>query len=99
MRLRIFTILFFALIFSCKAKDSAADVETDLTNAMKTYLYNDINNDSSNIKYRIEKVIYFEDKDKYICEFTVNVKAKLFDTTGIMKADITKDFKKVNRFQ
>lgn len=99
MRLRVLAILFFTFLFSCKAKETPADVEADLTNAMKTYLYNDIKNDSSNIKYRIEKVIYFEDKEKYICEFTVNVKARLFDTTGIMKANITKDFKKVDRFQ
>ena len=99
MKLRVFSILFFTVLFSCKAKDTPDDVRSDLANAMQTYLYNQINNDSSNVKYRVQKVIYFEDKDKYICEFTVNVKAKLYDSTGIMKADITKDFKKVNRFQ
>lgn len=66
-------------------------------NSMKTYLYNGINNDSSNIKYRVLDVNYFEDTDKFICEFKVNMKTKLFDTTGIMKANITKDFKTVDR--
>lgn len=96
----IYRVLMLSLtifVFACKAKDPKATLESDLKNAMRTYLYNAINNDSSNAKYRVEKVIYFDDKDKYICEFTVNLKAKLFDTTGIMKANISKDFKKVDR--
>jgi hypothetical protein len=87
-------------MFSCKAKDSTpAGLEDDLKNAMQTYLYSSINNDSSNVKYRVEKVVYYDDniKDKYICEFTVHLKEKMFDTTGIMKAYISKDFKKVQR--
>ena len=98
MRFRILTVLFFAIIFSCKAKDSAADVKNDLMTSMQKYLYaNQVNNDSSNVKYRVKDVIYYEDKDKYICEFTVYMKEKLFDTTGIMKANVTKDFKKITR--
>ena len=100
MKFRIIAILLFVLIYSCKAKDSSpAGVKDDLKNAMRTYLYNAVNNDSTNVKYRVQDVIYYEDKDKYICEFKVNLKAKLFDTTGIMKANISKDFKKVERLQ
>lgn len=100
MRLRLIAILFLSLMFSCKAKESSpAGIEDDLKNAMQAYLYNAINNDSTNVKYRVQDVTYFEDKDKYICEFKVNLKAKLFDTTGIMKADVSKDFKKITRLQ
>ena len=100
MRLRLIAMLFLSLMLSCKAKESSpAGVEDDLKNAMQAYLYNAINNDSTNVKYRVQDVTYFEDKDKYICEFKVNLKAKLFDTTGIMKADVSKDFKKITRLQ
>src|SRR5205809_5161224 len=97
MRSRAFIILFFVLIFSCKAKNSPSDVQKELKTTMQTYLYNAINNDSSKAKYRVLEVTYFEDKDKYICEFKVNLKAKSTDTTGMMKANISKDLKKVTR--
>jgi hypothetical protein len=101
MRFRVIIVLFFALVGSCVAKDSTtAGIKDDLKNAMRTYLYGQISNDSSNIKYIIEDVVYYDDdiKHRYICEFKVNLKAKLFDTTGIMKADVSKDFKKVTRY-
>jgi hypothetical protein len=98
MRSRVFAILFFVLSLSCKSKNATpAEIENDLKSAMQTYLYSTVNNDSTNIKYRVQDVTYFEDKDKYICEFKVNLKEKLFDTTGIMKANISKDFKKIDR--
>ena len=84
-------------MLSCKTKNTSMAVENDLKNTMQTYLYTAIDNDSSNAKYRVLDVTYYEDKDKYICEFKVNLKAKLFDTTGIMKANVSKDFKKVTR--
>ena len=91
-------IIFSVLIFSCRAKDSTpAGVENDLKTAMQTHLYSAINNDSSNVKYRVLDVTFFEESDRYLCEFKVNMKEKMFDTTGIMKANISKDFKKVTR--
>lgn len=102
MRIQSITILFFVLIFSCKPKtDTPQGLGNELKKTMQDYLYNAINNDSSNVKYRVEKVVYYDDnlKDRYICEFTVHLKAKLFDTTGIMKANISKDLKKVERLQ
>ncbi len=72
-------------------------LKQDLKTSMQAFLYNAINNDSSNVKYRVQDVVYYEDKDQYTCDFKVHMKAKLFDTTGIMKAYISKDFKKVNR--
>ena len=91
-------LLLFTLSVSCKAKNNGpAETEANLKKAMQSYLYSAINNDSSNAKYRVLDVIYFEEKDRYICEFKVNLKAKLFDTTGTMKANVSKDFKKVNQ--
>ena len=97
MKLRVITASLFIILFSCKAKDSAVDVSNNLQTAMQTYLYSKINNDSTNVHYKVEDVTYFEDKDKFICEFKVHLKANLFDTTGIMKANVSKDFKKVER--
>ena len=99
MKLRFLVLLVCLFVLACKAKDPALEIQDDLKNSMQTYLYNGINNDSSNVKYYVEKVNYFDDnyKKKYICEFTVRMKTKLFDTTGIMKAYISRDFKKVER--
>jgi hypothetical protein len=96
MKLRALIFLGCLCAFACVAKDST---EEDLINAMRTYLYNGVNNDSTNVKYYIEKVIYYNDKNRgeYICEFTVHLKERMFDTTGIMKAYISKDFKTVKR--
>ena len=96
MKFNSFIILFIVLMLSCKAKDTTRD---DLKNAMQAYLYKGVNNDSSNIKYHVEDVIYFDDtfKKRYVCEFTVHLKEKLFDTTGKMKAYISKDLKKITR--
>ncbi len=92
-------IFFLCFVFACKTKDPAAELENNLKQTMQTYLYNQVNNDSSNVKYHVEKVNYYNDnlKKKYICEFTVHLKAKLFDTTGKMKAYVSRDFKTVER--
>jgi|SRR6516225_9595139 hypothetical protein len=101
MRFQVITVLLFAIMFSCKAKEekTPAELEQELKSTMQTYLYKDKNNDSSAVKFRVLKVIYYDDKerDMYDCEFTVNMKTKALDTTGFMKANISKDFKKVDR--
>jgi len=99
MRFRVFAVLLFVLMLSCKAKNTSADLENDLKAAMQAYLYKDKNNDSTNVKFRVLDVIYYDDKltDMYDCQFKVNMKTKLLDTTGIMKANISRDFKKVVR--
>jgi hypothetical protein len=96
MKLRTLIFLLCACSFACKAKDS---IEDDLKNTMQAYLYSGVNNDSSNVKYHVEKVIYFDDtiEKRYVCVFTVHMKEKLFDTTGEMKAYISKDLKTVKR--
>lgn len=96
MKTRALILSLIFLAFACKAKDS---VEEDLKNTMQAYLYKEIKNDSSNVKYRVQDVIFYDDKERslYVCEFTVNLKEKLFDTTGKMKANISKDFQEVKR--
>ena len=99
MRFRSSAFLFFGLMLSCKAKNTSGGLENDLKTTMQTYLYQDKNNDSTNIKFRVLDVVYYDDKLKnmYDCEFKVNMKTQSLDTTGTMKANISKDFKKVVR--
>lgn len=99
MKFRFLILSLTLFAFACKAKDPALEIQNDLKTTMQNYLYNGVNNDSSNIKYHVEKVVYFDDniKKRYVCEFTVHMKTKLFDTTGIMKTYISKDLKKVER--
>lgn len=100
MRLRAFILLVSLCCFSCVMRNPQPDdVEKNLKTTMQKYLYDAVNNDSSNVKYHVESVIFYEDaqKDIYICDFTVNMKTKLFDTTGNMRATISRDFKTVKR--
>ena len=99
MRSRVFIFLLCVLAFACVMKDSRPELEKNLKTAMQTFLYNTINNDSSNVKYHVEGVIYYDDPrtNTYICDFTVNMKTKLYDTTGVMHATVSKDFKTVKR--
>jgi hypothetical protein len=96
MRLSIF-ISVLMLVCSCQVNYTRTEVGNQLKQTMQAYLYNQINNDSANVQYHVKEVIFFEDEKQYICEFTVNLKEKLFDTTGIMKATISKDYKQVKR--
>jgi hypothetical protein len=111
MRARFFSVFIFLIAFSCKAKDSTPEgLKNDLQKTMQDYLYlTQVNNDSSNVKYKVEDVNYFDDslKNKYVCEFTVNLKEGFtnkngvvkprLDTTGKMKAYISRDLKTVER--
>ena len=99
MRSRVFIFLLCVFAFACVMKDSRPELEKNLKTAMQTFLYNRINNDSSNVKYHVEGVIYYDDPrtNTYICDFTVNMKTKLYDTTGVMHATVSKDFKTVKR--
>ena len=97
-----FVYLFFVFVFAvaCTTKTAPAnvDVESQLKSAMVDYLYKSHDYDSSNVKYKIEKIAYYDDRTRYICEFKVRMITKGgFDTTGSMKAYISSNFKDVER--
>jgi hypothetical protein len=98
MRLMIVLLLALSLC-SCKRKpvDEKAKKEIRLKAAMQAELYRAINNDSSAIRYRVLDVTFFEEKDRFICEFKVSLLQNAHDTTGIMTADISKDMTVVKR--
>jgi len=85
------------LAFACGKKLSHEEVETNLKKAMLKSLYEAVGNDSSKVKYQIQQVYFFEEKDFFDCEFRVNMLQPGHDTVGVMKAAITKDFAKVTR--
>jgi hypothetical protein len=95
-RLLILLILFFAI--ACNDNPPPSTLEKKLASVMTDYLYKVVQYDSSKVKYHVERVVYYADKTKYDCEFTVRMMIPgRKDTTGFMKAYISKDFKKVNR--
>ncbi len=90
-----YIFFFFLLLFTtaCKDKTSPDSLSDKLIKTMSIYLYKQVNNDSSKVKYRMEEVSYFAEKNRYICDFKVRMilPGKL-DTTGIIRAYISKDF-------
>ena len=95
---KIFALLYIVSLGACNANPSPAEVEQKLKTAMNDYLYKSVNYDSSKVKYRVQNVVYFNDKDYYDCEFKVFMSVKDGkDTLGDMSAKISKDFTKVYR--
>ena len=88
-------------LFSCLKKDNKKQVEENLKTAMDLYLNHNPKVDTSRVKFKTLEVSYFEAKMGYICDFKVNMKDKrdsmILDTTGMMSANVSKDFRDVTR--
>jgi len=88
-------------LVSCLKKPAKNEVEANLKNAMDLYLNHQPRIDTSQVKFNVLTVTYYEASKGYICEFKVHMKQqladRLVDTVGIMSANIAKDFKTVNR--
>jgi hypothetical protein len=86
---------------SCIKKDSPKQIEENLKTSMELSLNHNPRIDTSRVKFKVLTVTYFEAPKGFICEFKVNMKEKrdgeLKDTTGMMSANISKDFKNVTR--
>jgi hypothetical protein len=96
---RVFFFLFLLVIATaCRDKTPAGNLTDKLIKTMSVYLYKQVNNDSSKVKYKIEEVAYFTEKKIYTCDFKVRmILPGRLDTTGIMRAYISKDFKEIKR--
>jgi len=97
---KIFTfIVLFAVASSCKQKVlSGADLDNKLKETMTNYL------DSTTqpeVHFTVNDVVFFTDslKKEYICQFKVDMKSPNGDTTGIVAATISNDFKTIKRKQ
>src|SRR3979490_3340481 len=96
--MKLALVFMMLLIFKgCKPALSRQEEEEKLKKAMTTYLYEKINNDSTQVKFRVESVIFFKGKSFYDCEFNVHMIRNGQDTTGIMTARISKNFISVKR--
>jgi hypothetical protein len=88
-------------LYSCLKKDDKKQTEENLKTAMDLFLNHNPKVDTSRVKFKTLEVSYFEAKMGYICEFKVNMKEKrdsmLLDTTGMMNANVSKDFRDVSR--
>jgi hypothetical protein len=97
----LFVVLSSMLLFSCLKKTSRKETEESLKTTMDIYLNHQPRIDSSQVKFTVLDVVFFEEKTDFVCDFRVNLKQKLparqLDTIGIMRAKISKDFKDVTR--
>jgi glycine cleavage system protein P-like pyridoxal-binding family len=82
---------------ACKSKTSDQEVEQKLSAAMSKNLNANHLADSLHTTFDILDVNFYEEKTLYHCEFKVHLKNPTKDTTGIMTADISKDFERVIR--
>ena len=94
---KILFCLLCLVALSCQKKPKQSEVQDRLKKAMSGFLYESVNNDSSKVKFTVKEVVFFEDKEFYECEFNVRMVQVDKDTTGIMRARVTKDFAKVSR--
>ena|SRR6478672_4917850 len=94
---KIAALMLFAVGIACSPKPTPTDVSDRLKRAMSEFLYRSVNNDSSRVKFRVNEVTYFADKEFYECEFKVNMMQAGHDTTAMMRARVASDFSKVVR--
>jgi hypothetical protein len=95
-----YILIFFLMLFACNANPSPDVLKEKLKSAMTTFLYKRVNFDSSKVKYKVQDVIYYDDKEKnyYDCQFKVLMSVpNKKDTVGFMFAYISKDFKDIKR--
>jgi hypothetical protein len=95
-----FTFVFLlALCTGCKQKVlSGAELEKKLVKTMQDFLDKESH---PGVAFTVKDVSYFPDKNKkrYDCAFHVNMHTDRTDTIGTMTANISNDFKKVERIQ
>jgi hypothetical protein len=93
-------VVVWALCAGCRPNVLKGDaLKSKLMETMSDYM-NKNPSDTAH-KFIVKDVVFFPRKDKnfYDCTFTVEMQSKDKDTTGVMTAEITNDFKKVFRIQ
>jgi hypothetical protein len=91
-----FSLVFLvALVAGCKEKRlSPEQLENKLMKTMNNYLDK---NGNANVKFTVKSVVFYPEKEYYLCEFRVNMHGATIDTIGTMAATISKDFNTVKR--
>jgi hypothetical protein len=93
-----FTLIFLLMLTAgCRQRQlSQAEMENKLKETMKDYLDK---KPHKGVVFTIKDVIFYPEKTFYRCEFHVDMRYGNKDTSGIMTANILKDFSKVERLQ
>jgi hypothetical protein len=101
--MRYFVLLIFLIVIipGCKQKIlKGADLENKLVETMQQYLEKQA---KPGVHFQVKNVIYFPEAEKkfYRCEFQVAMHTdnNNADTIGMMAANISNDFTKVDRKQ
>jgi hypothetical protein len=92
-------IFLLALAVGCKPKVlTGKDLENKLKETMSNYLDT---TSRPGTKFTVKDVLYYPEAEKedYICHFNVDMHYPNGDTSGIVIATITNDFKTVKRKQ
>ena len=92
-------MLLFALVAGCKPKLlTGTALQNKLIETMDDYLHKTL---QPGVTYKIKDVIYYPEvtENAFICQFHVEMHYKNKDTTGIVAATISSDFKKIERTQ
>jgi hypothetical protein len=90
-------LLTLMLAAGCGEKQlSYEQVEKKLMETMQEYLNEQR---EGKAQFTVKEVIFFPEKSRYLCEFRVNMKTGNLDTIGVMKANISRNFKDVERTQ
>jgi hypothetical protein len=92
-------ILFLSLLCSCKQKViSGVALQNKLKETMQNYLDTTL---QTGVRSTVKDVAYYPEATKklYNCRFHVRMQFKNRDTTGVVVASITNDFKTVTRTQ
>lgn len=92
-------LLLVTLAVACEQKIlSGKELEDKLKETMTDYLGETLR---PGTVFIIKDMNYYPDKIKnhYICTFDVSMRTASKDTTGVMKAIISRDFSKVDRIQ
>jgi uncharacterized protein YpmS len=93
----VFMVTLLMVNNACVRKISTTELEANLKAAMARSLNTDPDIDSTKVKFTVLEVSYYEEKNTYACEFKVNMKTPNVDTTGMMSANISKNFVKILR--
>jgi hypothetical protein len=91
--------LLLALGTGCKQKIlSGKELENKLKETMADHLHKTLRPGTT---FTIQDIVFYPDKikNRYICTFHVLVHSASKDTTGMMTAFISNDFKKIDRTQ
>jgi hypothetical protein len=91
--------LLVSIVGGCKPKLlTKTALQNKLIETMADHLHKTLN---PGVTFTINQVIYYPDKNQndFDCEFTVRMKYQGKDTTGIVAATISGDFKRVIRTQ